>query len=155
MSRILFNNNSSAIFIDCRIHGTSDSVNNARNIKLVLDTGSTHTIISPDAISGLGYDQDILNPKTHKDMFTVSDKVTCPIIEISHFHCMGQIVKGLEVGIYNLYVNQFERVPAQGLLGMNFLNKFDYKITFSKGLIEVYKPKSINQNKRSRKRRRR
>ncbi len=81
-------------------------------------------------------------------MTTASGKIRCPIIKISNFHCMGQIVKDLEVGVHNLPVNDGTDIQIQGLLGMNFLNKFDYKITFSKGLIEIYKPKQLNQNRR-------
>ena len=151
MSRINFKPNASTIFINCRIYGNTLSPNDNRDAKLILDTGATHTVITPNTISGLGYENDIEKPQKTLPMATASGIISCPMIKVSNFRCMGQIVKDLEIGIYELPLNEITDIQIQGLLGMNFLNKFNYKITFSKGVIEISKPKQPNQNRHSRK----
>ena len=149
MSRIKINPKPSTIFINCRVHGSKLKPNNVRDLKLVLDTGATHTIVTQDAISGLGYEQDILHPIKRQPIITASDKIDRPVIKLSTFHSMGQIVKDFEVVIHDLPT--YGHRTIQGLLGMDFLNRFDYRISFSKGFIEVYKPKRLDQNNRTRK----
>ena len=134
MAKLYFDPNYPLIIVNSRVFNNNfNNVIPYRDIKLVLDTGSTDTILTYKAIYKLGYN---LSSTNNAEMSTVSDQITCPIIKISEFQCMGYTLTDFDVAISNLpYEGQ---LPSQGLLGMNFLQQFNFNISFDKGYIEIY-----------------
>ena len=131
MTKIYFDPNYPLIIVNSKLFNYNST--HYRDVKLILDTGSTDTIVTPNAIYGLGYN---LKSANNSEMSTVSDQITCPIIKISEFQCMRYTLTDFDVAISNLpYEGQ---LPSQGLLGMNFLQQFNFNISFDKGYIEIY-----------------
>ena len=57
----------------------------------------------------------------------------CPLLELQHFEALGRTVQSLEVLCHDLPA----RSRVRGLLGLNFLNRFDVRINFKQGFITL------------------
>lgn len=127
MSQFKFNPKDGIILPTCQfVH------NNARlNIELVFDTGATTTIISWAVAEKLG-----LKPALSKitvPFFTASGKVLAPIVKIDRVKIQNSFVDNLEVIVHDL--PQESRV--YGLLGLNFISRFDISLDFKKGIVKL------------------
>ncbi|NCS09374.1 MAG: peptidase A2A [Microcystis aeruginosa G13-12] len=85
-------------------------------VTLLVDTGSSMTILPVKILEDLGY--NLNNPQSKQTIVTGKGTTPpIPIIQIAWFNCIGQLLKNFEVMAYN--------IPAvlrvDGLLGMNFL----------------------------------
>ena len=140
MGSINFNPNMSGILVDARIFGNSTSHSQSHNsvdyrdVRLVLDTGASKTLIIPNAILGLGY--DLSNPKYIELVTTASGIIDCPILTVSNLSCIGELVSNLDIIIQDL-PDELTKYNIQGLLGLDFLRQFDISISFSAGLIII------------------
>lgn len=98
---------------------------------MILDTGATYTMICPEILIEVGY--DLSKPKKHIAITTASSVESAPFFEIEHIETLGQGISNLEVASHTLP----PRIPAEGLLGLNFLRHFRNELDFPNLQIEL------------------
>lgn len=98
--------------------------------ELIVDTGASLTILQPLAIHALGFSQvdqtgisTVQSPIGKERGF----RVRLPAIE-----CLGRSIKNFEVACHDVGLKHLD-----GLLGMNFLEQFDFCIYPRKGVIRI------------------
>lgn len=98
-----------------------------QKVSLLLDTGSSFTILPQKILEQLGY--NLQNPIRYKSITTGKGNTQpLPMIKINTFNCLGQKIENFEVIVYDLPSN----LQVNGLLGMDFL-------TTRKAIINLYK----------------
>ena len=100
-------------------------------LKMALDTGATFTMIPPDAAKAIGVNPALSNRM--KEVTTGSGSVHCPLVTIPEFTALGSTVRNLEVFCHTLPPES----PVDGLLGLNFLGRFDLRLAFKQGFLEI------------------
>jgi aspartyl protease family protein len=86
---------------------------------LLIDTGSSFTIISQTIVEELGY--DFKKIARRQQIITGKGLTTpIPVIKVSWFNCAGKIVNNFDVLAYDIPRN----LKVDGILGMDFLVKF-------------------------------
>lgn len=105
--------------------------NQIRKIKLLLDTGSTYTVIRSTLLKSIGYvsEQSLSSVK----IATVGGIIDAPITKVSWFSCLGQQINNFALVAYNLPSVTY----VEGLLGMDFMNNFPMVIYPQKAQIRV------------------
>lgn len=120
-------NKSSVIVVNVLIKNK----NNARLIKMVLDTGASISTIPSEIALAIGCDP--AKPKRRIEMITASGIEFVPLILVPKISFLGMTVKNVEMACLTL--------PAQsgvsGLLGLNVLNNFDIHLLFRKALLMI------------------
>ena len=99
-------------------------------VKLLADTGASFTIVPRLIISELGY--DLTNPIRYQSI-TMGQGTTppLPVIRLSWFNCLGQVIDNFDVIAYNIPTN----LQVNGLLGMDFFSKFKTVISIHNAII--------------------
>lgn len=100
-------------------------------IGLLLDTGATMTALRRDDLVKLGYEPDRSTEK--RLVATGSDVSELSVVTVKSITVLGQKVSRLDV----LCLDLPAKLMFSGLLGMNFLNRFDTSILFSEGLLRI------------------
>jgi predicted aspartyl protease len=99
---------------------------------LLLDTGSAYTILSQEILYSIGF-----NPaeakKTLRRIITGSGYEIVPVISVHQFYCFGQRVANFDLLAYTLPSG----IYVDGLLGMDFLNRFDIDLSISTGKVFI------------------
>jgi clan AA aspartic protease (TIGR02281 family) len=97
-------------------------LNNAQNAVLLLDTGASLSIISPELLGMLG----IPYQSTGRTAWfsTAGGRIKAPVITLDSLALGGVVVENIEVGV----IGEFDSNPFDGLLGMNFLRHFEFFI---------------------------
>lgn len=97
-------------------------LNNAQNAVLLLDTGASLSIISPELLRMLG----IPYQSTGRTAWfsTAGGRIKAPVITLDSLALGGVVVENIEVGV----IGEFDNNPFDGLLGMNFLRHFEFFI---------------------------
>lgn len=97
-------------------------LNNAQNAVLLLDTGASLSIISPELLRMLG----IPYQSTGRTAWfsTAGGRIKAPIITLASLALGGVVVENIEVGV----IGEFGNNRFDGLLGMNFLRHFEFFI---------------------------
>ena len=97
-------------------------LNNTQNAVLLLDTGASLSIISPELLRLLG----IPYQSTDRTAWfsTAGGRIKAPIITLASLALAGVVVENIEVGV----IGEFDNNPFDGLLGMNFLRHFEFFI---------------------------
>ncbi len=97
---------------------------------LILDTGATFTIIDPTVIGELGYTENersapsiVKSPVGKEKGFR---------IHLQAIECLGQRVENFEIACHSLGLQHID-----GLLGMNFLENFNFCIYPKKQIIKI------------------
>jgi aspartyl protease family protein len=87
-----------------------------QQVNLLIDTGSSFTILPVRVLSELGY--DLSNP-VRRISITTGQGVTppLPVINVRWLNCVGQLSENFEVIAYRIPPN----LQVNGLLGMDFL----------------------------------
>lgn len=100
------------------------------NADLILDTGASLTLLDPFVVHELGY--------TEKDRSAFST-VQSPVgkekgfrIHLPSIYCLGKKIENFEVACHSLGLQHID-----GLLGMNFLEQFDFCIYPRKTIIKI------------------
>ena len=88
-------------------------------INLLLDTGSSFTIIASKILIDLEYD---LGKPQKKQQIVTGKGITSliPVISISWFNCAGKIINNFELLAYDIP----QPLKVDGMLGMNFLVQY-------------------------------
>ena len=100
---------------------TEVSFNNSPSGRLLLDTGASLTVITPQLLQNLGLDYN--HPQRKAWFNTANGVVEAPIFIIDRVSVGSQIVDELEVAVMDL-----DSQNISGLLGMNFLQHFRFSI---------------------------
>ncbi len=98
---------------------------------MILDTGASITIISHEVALAIGCDP--AKAPRRLDIMTASSVEVVPIIEIPSITVLNHQVKRLEVACHTLPLVS----PVDGLLGLNFLRRFDLHLNFRSGTLEL------------------
>lgn len=127
MSVFKIDKNVRSIIIPVGIKGPK----NIRFARMILDTGATYTMICPEILVEAGY--DLSNPHRKLAITTASSIEYTPFYMLMELKALGKTVSNLEVASHSLP----ERVPADGLLGLNFLRQFRLTIHINEGFLEL------------------
>jgi predicted aspartyl protease len=94
-------------------------------VRLLIDTGSSFTILPVEVLQNLGYDTG--NPLRRQELVTGQGRIYAPVINVSWFNCVGQFIEDFEIVAHNLPPN----IRINGLIGMDFLTRFGSVISVS------------------------
>ncbi|MBI4411863.1 MAG: retropepsin-like domain-containing protein [Deltaproteobacteria bacterium] len=98
---------------------------------MALDTGATYTLISPEAARSLGY---ALNRRSKTVPITTPSRTeTVPLVRVRAIQCMGRQLRNVDVICHTLP----KKATVEGLLGLNFLNKFNLSLFFKDHFLEI------------------
>jgi clan AA aspartic protease (TIGR02281 family) len=97
-------------------------LNNAQNAILLLDTGASLSIISPELLRMLGTPYQSTGRTAW--FSTAGGRIKAPVITLDSLALDGVFVENIEVGV----IGEFDSNPFDGLLGMNFLRHFEFFI---------------------------
>jgi aspartyl protease family protein len=83
-------------------------------LRLLVDTGASYTILPVEVIEKLGYDTH--HPLRQVQMTSANGIVVAPLVKVSWFNCLGQLLKNFPIVAHTIPVASFD-----GVLGMDFL----------------------------------
>ena len=92
-------------------------------VRLLVDTGSSFTILPVQVLQNLGY--DTRNPLRRQELVTGQGRIYVPVINVSWFNCVGQLIENFDVCAHDIPPN----LRIDGLLGMDFLTRFQAVIS--------------------------
>jgi predicted aspartyl protease len=90
--------------------------------KLLIDTGSAYTLISQEILESVGCSPAAA--KRRQRIITGSGYEIVPVVSVNKFHCLGILLENIEVLAHTLPFGAY----VDGLLGMDFLGKFEVEI---------------------------
>jgi FimV-like protein len=106
-------------------------LNGRTRATLLIDTGASLTIISPAVLRRAGIAPERSDRQGRFN--TVNGVVTAPVTRLRTLALSGEVVEGLDVGAIAL-----SGVPGiDGLLGMNFLRRFEFSLSESEQLLSL------------------
>lgn len=129
MTSIRFNPLSDLILLSMKVEGVHES--DFRDVWVALDTGASTTSIPIRTALDLGYDP--YQPKYHKEVITGTQVENIPVIEVKKITAIGQPVENIDVLCHDLP----QELRVDGVLGLNFLSKFNINISFARGSIDI------------------
>lgn len=94
-------------------------------LRLLVDTGASFTILPIQVLEDLGY--DIRNPLRRQEIFTGQGRIYAPVVSISWFNCVGQLIENFEIIAHDIP----SPLRLDGILGMDFLCRFRAVISVS------------------------
>ncbi len=97
---------------------------------LILDTGASLTIIDPSVIEELGYTAD--DKSAPSIVKSPIGKEKGFRIHLHALECLGQRIENFEIACHSLGLQHVD-----GLLGMNFLEKYNFCIYPDKQIIKI------------------
>lgn len=100
-------------------------------LKLVLDTGSSHTVILPDVMDELGF-----NPRDGTvitSVYSAIGKEQGYLIKAPQFSTLGFTLADFPIHIFDLA----DHYGIDGLIGLNFLRRYNYMVRSAEGRILV------------------
>ena len=103
-------------------------------LPVALDTGATSTILPADILADLGYDPGHPGLKRNR-IVTGSGIEYAPCINVKALIVGGERIDGVDVLCHDLP----SEAAVDGLLGLNFLRGFDFKIQYSTGTLHLKK----------------
>lgn len=125
--KFTFPKNSRSVIVPVRIEGPGKT----RYARMILDTGATYTMICPEILMEVGY--DLGQPNRRLAITTASSIEFTPFYIISNLSALGKEMNDIEVASHSFP----SRVPADGLLGLNFLRKYKLIIHVEEGYLEL------------------
>lgn len=127
MTTIPFDPSGFLIIVKAHVWGPLGDV----DLKLVLDTGSTQTLIQPHIIDELGF-----NPRDALGLTGVhsaTGKEQGYMIEAPRFSALGFTRTSFPIHVFDLA----QHYDIDGLIGLNFLRHYDYTVRSTAGLILI------------------
>lgn len=104
-------------------HIVSGLIDDYVPVNLMIDTGASLTTISESAFNKLQQSSSTIFIK-EQEFNTAGGLVTAPIYQVSSFRVDEFSVSNIEIAVMDLETGS----ASDGLLGMNFLSNFDFKI---------------------------
>jgi Aspartyl protease/Domain of unknown function (DUF4124) len=111
------------IMVDVRVNGNADA-------KLLLDTGSDKTLISPRALQAAGV--RITGPTTTAEVAGATGSGRMQFVEVDSLEIGEARVGRMSVGSQNVPVE-----GGDGVLGRDFLDQFNMSIDAAKGVVTL------------------
>lgn len=102
-----------------------------RVVSLLIDTGASQTIISWETLLSLNIDPS--SSALRKQVTTANGLVWMPQVEIEEFNALGQSVGSLRVLAHTIPLGS----QVNGVLGMDFLRQFEFRLNFKQSVIEL------------------
>jgi aspartyl protease family protein len=102
-----------------------------RLIRLLVDTGSSYTILPVDLLEAIGCPP--ANSAERVRIITGSGYLILPRLKVTWFDCLGRRTRGFKVAAHTLPMGSF----FDGLFGMDFLSEANAILHVKKGSIEV------------------
>ena len=102
-----------------------------RELDLALDTGSSHTVISPEVMDLLGF-----NPRDGvviTGVYSAIGKEQGYLIKVPRFSTLGFTLTDFPIHVFDLA----DRYGLDGLIGLSFLHRYNYTVRSTEGLILV------------------
>lgn len=99
--------------------------------KLLLDTGSAYTLIAKEILESIGCSPAF--PIRTQRIITGSGYEIVPVISVNRFNCIGNLLEDFEILAHTLPFGSY----VDGLLGMDFLSKFEIEIRISSGELVI------------------
>ncbi len=115
------------IVVDARIYG----IRGAQSVSLAVDTGAMDTVVTPELIDELGY-----SPRDGERVTTVRTalgKEHGYSLRVKRFAALGFAVPDCRIHVFDLATGD----DIDGLLGLSFLDAFDYHVRSEEGRILV------------------
>ena len=98
-----------------------------RVVRLLLDTGSSFTVLPIQILNDIGYETASHQPSV--SIMAAGGVLRSPIVTVSEFHCLGQKLSNFSVVRMTVPFNPV----FNGILGMDFLSQWNYIINTRKG----------------------
>lgn len=111
-------------------------VGNVGRVRLLLDTGASYSMLPLEALEALGYAPHQSNEAVR--LFSANGIILAPVVRLSWFNCLGQTLKNFPVVAHTIPSG----IPADGLLGMDFLSSCGAVISIADAGISFKSPKS-------------
>jgi predicted aspartyl protease len=89
----------------------------SRVVRLLVDTGSSYTVLPPSVLMDIGCDLSASNRRVA--IMAAGGMVQPFVVSVPSFHCLGQQVEDFSALALNLPFNPL----VNGLLGMDFLER--------------------------------
>jgi predicted aspartyl protease len=102
-----------------------------RRIWLALDTASSDTVVSPEVVDLVGY-----SPRDGEHVMTVRSAIGKEhgwTLRVKRFSALGFVVPDYRIHVFDLATGD----DIDGLLGLSFLNEFNYEVRSREGRIRV------------------
>lgn len=128
MGTFKLNPDASVILVDAELKGPERS----HKIRMIVDTGASFTLINQEVLAFVGY--DLARSKRRSKITTASGIEYVPFLEIRRLEALAQSVNNLEVCGHTLPPD----LPAEGLLGLNFLRHFNVHFDFIDGSLRTF-----------------
>ena len=126
MTTIRFDRTANVILISAEIIGRVDAKPKIL-ARMVLDTGSSHTIVPWSFVLSIGLDPTASRERVR--IITGSGVEYAPRVVVHKLTTLGESLENVDVLCHDL--PQESRVD--GILGLNFLSKFDLLVNYSEG----------------------
>ena len=105
--------------------------NGSRDVQLALDTGAAMTLVVPEVLDRLGY-----SARDGDKITSISTANADPEqgyrLRVRHFEALG-----FEFHNFRIHAHDLPDYGIDGLLGMDFLEKFDFEVCMSERVIRV------------------
>ncbi len=125
--KLSISSNDKVILVPTTLVGPKQS----HNINLILDTGASFTMISPEILVRIGLDPaEALHKST---IATASGVEFVAFVKLPRLEVLGVKRSDIEICVHSLPAT----VPARGLLGLNFLRHFDVHLNLPQGYLEI------------------
>jgi predicted aspartyl protease len=98
-------------------------------LRLVVDTGSSETLLLPDVLEKLGY--SVRDAEQVTSVYSAVGKEHGYITRVTRFAALGFEVEDFRVHVYDLP----DRYQIDGLLGLSYLRRLNYEIRSAEGVI--------------------
>lgn len=121
--RYQFDSKAGIVLVKIKLYGPKgDAI-----VNFALDTGATWTLVSWESAVQLGYDPASVRERT--PVTTGSGVEYCPKVILNRVEALGKAVRKLEALCHTLPPTS----RVDGLLGLNFLRRFDVRMNFKQG----------------------
>lgn len=103
-------------------------------LKMVLDTGATHTTIDSNALYLLGY--DLQESIGRVEIETANGIIETDVFELESFSSLGQMKKGFQVQVYDFLAHGIFS-DYNGLLGLDFFQDKHLCLHLNENYLEI------------------
>jgi predicted aspartyl protease len=102
-----------------------------RIVRLLVDTGSSFTVVPVQVLRDLGYSTDAVGQTV--SIMAAGGLLRSPVISVLEFNCLGQAVTDFPVVAMNVPFNPV----FNGILGMDFMTRYRSVIDLEKAEITL------------------
>jgi predicted aspartyl protease len=102
-----------------------------RVVSLLIDSGSTYTIVSWEVLLSLKLDPAA--SRVRRPITTASGALVLPEIAVEEFHALGQRLERFPILVHTIPLGG----QVDGVLGMSFLRRFDLELNFKQALVRL------------------